>query len=146
MEIFVGKRIRQFRQEMGFTIEELAFKAQLHPNYLGDIERGDRNPSLKNLNKIADGLEQPLAAIFSGNSPMEETIRGVSKIREKSSNYPKPILPNSFPNKKFAKQISESGKLSSQISDVGKLSLNPTTRLNILSLIKSLTEKFRKRP
>jgi len=116
------------------------------PNYLGDIERGDRNPSLKNLNKIADGLEQPLAAIFSGNSPMEETIRGVSKIREKSSNYPKPILPNSFPNKKFAKQISESGKLSSQISDVGKLSLNPTTRLNILSLIKSLTEKFRKRP
>ena len=86
LEIFVGKRIRQFRQEMGLTIEELAFKAQLHPNYLGDIERGERNPSLKNLNKIANALEKPLAAIVSNDSVME-TMRGAAKIREKNSLY-----------------------------------------------------------
>jgi len=139
MEIFVGKRIRQFRQEMGFTIEELAFKAQLHPNYLGDIERGDRNPSLKNLNKIADGLGKPIVEIFS-HIPADK-LKGASKICEKSSNYPDPILPNSFPNKKFVKQISACGAIG---ANVGELSLNPTTRLNILSLIKSLMKNSKK--
>ncbi len=60
----VGKTIRRFRRESGLTIEELAFRAQLHPNYLGDIERGCRNPSLLNLQKIACGLKRPPADLF----------------------------------------------------------------------------------
>ena len=88
LEIIIGARIRLFRKEIGFTIEELAFKAQLHPNYLGDIERGMRNPSLKNLDKIANSLGKPLTAIFSINNHREDTMMGASKIREKYFDYP----------------------------------------------------------
>lgn len=35
-------------------------------NYLGDVERGTRNPSLINLKKIADGLKKPLADLLTG--------------------------------------------------------------------------------
>ena len=82
--IITGNRIRQFRKELGLTIEELAFKAQLHPNYLGDIERGKRNPSLKNLNKIAYSLGKPLSTIVSGNAHIK---KGASKIHEKAPLY-----------------------------------------------------------
>ena len=61
----VGKQIRQLRLGHGLTIEELAFRAHLHPSYLGDIERGTRNPSLLNLKKIAEGLGKPISTLFS---------------------------------------------------------------------------------
>lgn len=59
-----GRQIRRLRQEAELTIEELAFRAKLHPNYLGDIERGDRNPTILNLKKIAEALNRPVADIF----------------------------------------------------------------------------------
>ena len=65
LQTSVGKNIRRFRLADGLTIEELAFRAQLHPNYLGDVERGRRNPSLANLKKIADGLKKPLTDLLS---------------------------------------------------------------------------------
>lgn len=65
LQTLVGKKIRQFRLANTLTIEELAFRAQLHPAYLGDVERGRRNPSLINLKKIADGLKIPLTDLFS---------------------------------------------------------------------------------
>lgn len=52
----VGKRIRQLRQERGWSQELLAAEAGLNINYLGGIERAERNPSLKNLARIADAL------------------------------------------------------------------------------------------
>lgn len=66
LQAVIGRNIRRFRQAEGLTIEELAFRAQLHPNYLGDVERGRRNPSLGNLKKIADGLKKPLTGLLSG--------------------------------------------------------------------------------
>jgi len=66
LQALVGRNIRRFRLADGLTIEELAFRAQLHPNYLGDVERGRRNPSLVNLKKIADGLKKPLTDLLSG--------------------------------------------------------------------------------
>lgn len=58
LQALVGRNIRRSRLADCLTIEELAFRAQLHPNYLGDVERGRRNPSLTNLKKIADGLKK----------------------------------------------------------------------------------------
>lgn len=51
-----GKRIRELRLERGWSQEFLAAEAGLNMNYLGGIERGERNPSLKNLARIADAL------------------------------------------------------------------------------------------
>jgi transcriptional regulator with XRE-family HTH domain len=52
----VGKHIRELRRKRGWSQELLAAEAGLNINYLGGIERGERNPSLKNLAKIADAL------------------------------------------------------------------------------------------
>jgi len=39
----IGMRIRQLRQENGLTIEATAHLAGIHPNYLGEAERGKKN-------------------------------------------------------------------------------------------------------
>jgi transcriptional regulator with XRE-family HTH domain len=64
----VGKTIRQLRSAKGWTQEELAEKAGLHPTYIGGIERGERNVSLDNLIKLARALREHPSALFVGLS------------------------------------------------------------------------------
>jgi len=52
----LGKRVRELRRAKLLTQEELAEKCDLHPTYIGGIERGERNPSIQSLLRIADGL------------------------------------------------------------------------------------------
>jgi len=62
--IRLGKRIRALRQAKGWTQEELAGTAGLHPTYIGGIERGERNLSFDNLLKIAHALREPLSSLY----------------------------------------------------------------------------------
>jgi len=59
--------IRQFRGTQKLSQEELAYKAGVHRTYLGGIERGERNPSLKNLAAIAKALNVRLADLVDIN-------------------------------------------------------------------------------
>jgi len=59
-----GKRVRTLRLVKGYSQEELAFRAKMHRTYLGGIERGERNPALKNIAVIAQALETPLTELF----------------------------------------------------------------------------------
>jgi transcriptional regulator with XRE-family HTH domain len=52
----VGFNIRKVREERGLTQEKLAALADLHRAYVGQIERGEKNIGLKNLEKIAKAL------------------------------------------------------------------------------------------
>lgn len=61
----LGQRIRQLRKGHGWTQEVLAEKADIHPVYLAGIERGKRNPSFRNLSRIADALGVSLAGLFT---------------------------------------------------------------------------------
>ena len=62
----LGARIRYLRQQKGFSIEDLALEAEINRNYLGDLERGVRNPTLIILNKIAKALDIDLPTLFEG--------------------------------------------------------------------------------
>jgi transcriptional regulator with XRE-family HTH domain len=53
----VGFNIRRVREEQGLTQEKLAELADLHRAYIGQIERGEKNIGLKNLEKIAKALK-----------------------------------------------------------------------------------------
>ena len=53
----VGFRIRTLRQEKGLSQEKLSELADLHRAYIGQIERGEKNIGLKNLEKIAKALQ-----------------------------------------------------------------------------------------
>lgn len=48
----------------GLSQEELAFKASIHRTYLGGIERGERNPALKNIAAIAKALDVSIPELF----------------------------------------------------------------------------------
>lgn len=48
----VGQRIRTYRQFRGLTQEELAEKAEVHPTYIGQVERGEKNLTVNTLEKI----------------------------------------------------------------------------------------------
>ena len=55
-----GQKVKEIRKEKGFSQEDLATKSGLHRTYISDIERGDRNVSLKNVEKIAKALNIPI--------------------------------------------------------------------------------------
>ena len=62
----LGYRIRYLRQQKGLSIETLSLEAGINRNYLGDLERGTRNPTLIILNKIATVLDIDLPTLFEG--------------------------------------------------------------------------------
>lgn len=64
----IGLRIRELRKKNGLTIEEAAHLAGVHPNYLGDAERGKKNFSITTLEKLAKVLCVPISEIFSGKA------------------------------------------------------------------------------
>jgi transcriptional regulator with XRE-family HTH domain len=64
-----GSEIRRRRTQLGLSQEELAERCGLHRNYIGGIERGERNVALKNLLNLAYGLSttpSELLTIFDG--------------------------------------------------------------------------------
>lgn len=60
-----GQAVRELRMAGGLTQEELADRAGLDRSYIGGVERGERNPSLSVVEKIAEGLGVTLAELFS---------------------------------------------------------------------------------
>ncbi len=51
-----GNRVRKERIKQGLSQEELAEKAEVHRNYIGLVERAERDPALSYIAKIARGL------------------------------------------------------------------------------------------
>lgn len=53
------------RKQLGISQEELGFQTGLDRTYISGIERGERNPSLKNIGKLARKLKVSLKELFS---------------------------------------------------------------------------------
>ena len=47
----IGRKLRQFRQKKGYSQETLADRAGLHPTYIGQVERGEKNITVETLAK-----------------------------------------------------------------------------------------------
>jgi transcriptional regulator with XRE-family HTH domain len=52
-----ASRLRQIRQVKGLSQEDLADRAGLHRTYVGSVERGERNISIDNIERLAKALE-----------------------------------------------------------------------------------------
>jgi XRE family transcriptional regulator, regulator of sulfur utilization len=53
----LGETIRSFRKEASFSQEKLAEKADLHHNFIGELERGEKAATVDTLLKIAKALK-----------------------------------------------------------------------------------------
>lgn len=60
----LGNAIRQLRASRDISQEGLAHEAGMHRTYLGGIERGERNPSYRNLVRIAASLDVRLSELI----------------------------------------------------------------------------------
>lgn len=60
----IGCRLRRYRQERGYSQEALAELAGLHPTYIGQVERGEKNVTIDSLAKISGALGVPLSQLF----------------------------------------------------------------------------------
>ena len=59
-----GQTLRQIRTEKGFSQERLAELADLHRTYVSGIERGERNVSLVNIERLAIALDVSMASLM----------------------------------------------------------------------------------
>ena len=62
----LGMRIKYLRSQKKWSQEDLALEAEVNKNYLSDLERGSRNPTVKILEKIARALDISLEELFKG--------------------------------------------------------------------------------
>ena len=60
-----ASNLRRLRMKRGLSQEKLAELARLHRNYVGSVERGERNISIDNIEKLARGLDVAMAELVS---------------------------------------------------------------------------------
>jgi transcriptional regulator with XRE-family HTH domain len=74
-KLLFGAEVRRRRESLGMTLEVLAARAGLTPNYVGTIEAGKRDPSVSTIVGLAKGLGISPAELFSsrlGYSPASD--------------------------------------------------------------------------
>lgn len=72
LSILIGKRLRNIRMRRGLSQEALAHRASIHPTYIGQLERGEKNATLETINKIARALDIELIDLFNFTSTKEQ--------------------------------------------------------------------------
>jgi CheY-like chemotaxis protein len=64
LKVRVAKAIKEQRNALGLSQEELADRAGLHRTYVSEVERGERNPSITSIEKLAQALEVSFTSLF----------------------------------------------------------------------------------
>lgn len=72
IETQLGMRIRYLRKQKGLSQEDLALESGINKNYLSDLERGSRNPTIKVMEKISIALGVSLSELFMGIQSFED--------------------------------------------------------------------------
>jgi XRE family transcriptional regulator, regulator of sulfur utilization len=81
-EVLLGRRIRTLRTLKGWTQQELGNKADVNYKFIGEIERGQQNPSFNILAKIASALEVKLLELFRFEHEIFDRIEIEKRIEQ----------------------------------------------------------------
>jgi len=77
----LGQGIRAERKKLGWTIAQLAQQVGLTPQAIGMIERGESDPSLSSLRRIADALGVPMFQFLLSEADRSLVVRRESRVR-----------------------------------------------------------------
>jgi transcriptional regulator with XRE-family HTH domain len=72
----LGRAIRQFRTDAGYSQEGFADKVGVHRTYMGSVERGEVNISLDNIERIATTLKLTVGTLLSRAEELGPARRG----------------------------------------------------------------------
>ena len=79
----IGKRIRHLRTELRISQEQLALCAEITPAYLGQIERSEKNPTVRVIAKISDIFGMTLSEFFADPAPEAQPAKaGEAYVRQ----------------------------------------------------------------
>lgn len=59
-----GDKLQKVRKSQGISQEKLAARLSMHRNYVGMVERGERNPTIRTLYKLAKALKVPASELL----------------------------------------------------------------------------------
>ncbi len=84
----IGQRIKQERNRMGLTQFQLAEKAEISPQYMGKIERGEKKFSFETIVKISTALNTSIDYLTYGKRESDESpeLTEMSLLSHKLSN------------------------------------------------------------
>lgn len=91
MKTNVGAKIRYFRKKLCLSQEALAFKATIHPAYLGKLERNEKNPTIGTLEKIISAIGISYSEFFSDdleNETNEERAFYINTVTSSLTSLP----------------------------------------------------------
>ena len=82
IQLLLGHRIRALRKAKGLTQEELGERAGINYKFLGEIERGQQNPSFRVMEKIANGLGLELLQLFRFEQEISDRHEIETRIKD----------------------------------------------------------------
>lgn len=65
MKTNVGEKIKYYRKKLDLSQEAFAFRAGIHPAYLGKLERNEKNPTIETMDKIVTAIGISYGEFFS---------------------------------------------------------------------------------
>lgn len=60
----IGFRLRARREELGYSQEKVSELADMHPTYIGQLERGEKNATIETVERICIALNYPMERLF----------------------------------------------------------------------------------
>jgi len=63
--VIIGQRLRTRRLQLGYSQNLTSEKADLHPTYVGQVERGEKNATVESIEKLCRALELPMEELFA---------------------------------------------------------------------------------
>ncbi len=76
----IGIKIRELRKGCGLSQEAFAEKINLHPSFVGLLERGVKNPSLETLLKISTSFDVPLSDFLNPDISWQEEDLSIKRL------------------------------------------------------------------
>ena len=71
-QLLLAANMKRIRLQKALTQEKIAEFAELHPNYISSVERGERNISIRNIDRIASALGVRMVDLVAGEESSEQ--------------------------------------------------------------------------